>query len=66
MQIVVDEVYEHLVFDGFEMHHLANFNDLWERTLTIGSSGKLFSVTGWKMGWGIGGKNVVKKAAIGH
>jgi len=54
------------VFSESEMHHLCNFGNLWDRTITLGSAGKLFSVTGWKMGWGIGGKDVVKKVAIGH
>lgn len=48
--IVTDEVYEHLVFD--EPHvPLATLPGAWERTLTISSAGKTFSVTGWKIGW---------------
>ena len=48
--IVTDEVYEHLVFD--EPHvPIATLPGAWERTLTISSAGKTFSVTGWKIGW---------------
>jgi len=48
--IVEDEVYEHLVFD--EPHvPLATVPGAWERTLSISSAGKTFSVTGWKIGW---------------
>jgi N-succinyldiaminopimelate aminotransferase len=47
---VTDEVYEHLVFDG-EHLPLASFPGMRERTVTIGSSGKTFSFTGWKVGW---------------
>lgn len=48
--IVTDEVYEHLVFD--EPHvPLATLPGAWERTLSISSGGKTFSVTGWKIGW---------------
>jgi N-succinyldiaminopimelate aminotransferase len=47
---VTDEVYEHLVFDGVH-HPLATFPGMRERTLTVSSAGKSFSVTGWKIGW---------------
>ncbi|MEO7570941.1 MAG: pyridoxal phosphate-dependent aminotransferase [Acidimicrobiales bacterium] len=47
---VTDEVYEHLVFDGSH-RPLATFPGMAERTLTISSAGKTFSVTGWKIGW---------------
>ncbi|AVH57460.1 MULTISPECIES: pyridoxal phosphate-dependent aminotransferase [Streptomyces] len=49
--VVTDEVYEHLVFDGAEHLPLATFPGMRERTVTIGSSGKTFSFTGWKVGW---------------
>ena len=48
--VVTDEVYEHLVFDG-EHVPLASLPGMAERTLTISSAGKTFSVTGWKVGW---------------
>jgi N-succinyldiaminopimelate aminotransferase len=47
---VTDEVYEHLVFDG-EHVPLATLPGMAERTLTISSAGKSFSLTGWKVGW---------------
>lgn len=47
--VVTDEVYEHLVFDG-EHLPLATFPGMRERTVTISSSGKTFSFTGWKVG----------------
>ncbi|MFI6563774.1 pyridoxal phosphate-dependent aminotransferase [Streptomyces sp. NPDC050534] len=48
--VVTDEVYEHLVFEG-EHLPLACFPGMRERTVTIGSAGKTFSFTGWKVGW---------------
>ncbi|MET9292796.1 pyridoxal phosphate-dependent aminotransferase [Streptomyces sp. NPDC003077] len=48
--VVTDEVYEHLVFEG-EHIPLASFPGMRERTVTIGSAGKTFSFTGWKVGW---------------
>ncbi|MEU6510061.1 pyridoxal phosphate-dependent aminotransferase [Streptomyces sp. NPDC046942] len=49
--VVTDEVYEHLVFDEAEHVPLATFPGMRERTVTIGSAGKTFSFTGWKVGW---------------
>ncbi|WP_326786555.1 pyridoxal phosphate-dependent aminotransferase [Streptomyces sp. NBC_00151] len=49
--VVTDEVYEHLVFDDAEHVPLATLPGMRERTVTIGSAGKTFSFTGWKVGW---------------
>ncbi|MFI6337701.1 pyridoxal phosphate-dependent aminotransferase [Streptomyces sp. NPDC050535] len=49
--VVTDEVYEHLVFDDAEHLPLASFPGMRGRTVTIGSAGKTFSFTGWKVGW---------------
>ncbi|MFE5593782.1 pyridoxal phosphate-dependent aminotransferase [Streptomyces sp. NPDC056549] len=49
--VVTDEVYEHLVFDDAEHLPLASLPGMQERTVTIGSAGKTFSFTGWKVGW---------------
>ncbi len=48
--VVTDEVYEHLVFDG-EHIPLISLPGMRERTVSISSSGKTFSFTGWKVGW---------------
>lgn len=48
---VCDEVYEHIIFDGVEHIPLATLDGMAERTVTISSAGKTFSVTGWKVGW---------------
>jgi N-succinyldiaminopimelate aminotransferase len=49
--IVADEVYEHMLYDGREHVPMATLPGLADRTLTISSAGKTFSVTGWKVGW---------------
>lgn len=49
--VITDEVYEHLVFDGAEHLPLVTFPGMRERTVSIGSAGKTFSFTGWKVGW---------------
>ncbi|MFI7140679.1 pyridoxal phosphate-dependent aminotransferase [Streptomyces massasporeus] len=57
--VVTDEVYEHLVFDDAEHVPLATFPGMRERTVTISSSGKTFSFTGWKVGWVTGTAELV-------
>ena len=49
--VISDEVYEHLLFDGRQHVPIATLPGMRERTVTISSAGKTFSVTGWKVGW---------------
>jgi len=56
---ISDEVYEHLTFDGLAHIPLATLPGMAERTLTIGSAGKTFSFTGWKIGWVTGPAKLV-------
>lgn len=49
--VITDEVYEHLTFDGVVHVPLATLPGMRERTLTVSSAGKTFSLTGWKIGW---------------
>jgi N-succinyldiaminopimelate aminotransferase len=49
--VLTDEVYEHLVFDGTRHISMAALPGMRERTLVVGSAGKTFNVTGWKIGW---------------
>ncbi|GAA2579266.1 pyridoxal phosphate-dependent aminotransferase [Actinomadura fulvescens] len=48
---ITDEVYEYLTFDDTEHIPLATLDGMRERTVSISSTGKTFSVTGWKTGW---------------
>jgi N-succinyldiaminopimelate aminotransferase len=48
--VITDEVYEHLVFEGSHVP-MATLPGMRERTVSISSSGKTFSFTGWKIGW---------------
>jgi N-succinyldiaminopimelate aminotransferase len=63
---LTDEVYEHLVFDGRTHHLLAQFPGMANRTLTISSLGKTFSVTGWKVGWMIAQPDLLLAAFRTH
>jgi N-succinyldiaminopimelate aminotransferase len=50
---IVDEVYEYIVFDGLQHISMATLPGMANRTVTISSAGKTFSMTGWKVGWAI-------------
>lgn len=52
--VITDEVYDRITFDGARHIPLATLPGMWERTLTINSTGKTFSMTGWKIGYAVG------------
>lgn len=57
--VITDEVYEHLVFDDHEHVPIATLPGMFERTLSLSSAGKSYSVTGWKVGWATGPAELV-------
>ncbi|WP_121666882.1 methionine aminotransferase [Mesonia aquimarina] len=59
--VLSDEVYEHLIFDGKQHQSVARFSNLRERSLITYSFGKTFHVTGWKMGYCVASKNLMKE-----
>ena len=52
--VLADEAYEHLWFDENRHVPISTLPGMWDRTVTVGSGGKTFSFTGWKVGWGTG------------
>lgn len=62
---ITDEVYEHLVFQG-EHVSLASLPGMWERTVTLSSLGKTFSLTGWKIGWAIAPPHLTAGVRAAH
>lgn len=60
--VVSDEVYEHLTFDGAKHIPIASLPGMRDRTLTVSSAGKTFSLTGWKIGWVTGPAHLVDAA----
>ena len=51
--VVTDEIYEHIVYDGHDHVPMATIEGMADRTVTINSVSKTFSVTGWRVGWAI-------------
>jgi N-succinyldiaminopimelate aminotransferase len=63
---VCDEVYEHLVFKGAEHIPLMTLPGMGERSLRIGSAGKTFSLTGWKVGYVSGPAELMSLVTKAH
>ncbi len=63
---ICDEVYEHLVFDGSKHVPLMTLPDMRERCLRIGSAGKTFSLTGWKVGYVTGAPGLLGPISKAH
>jgi aspartate/methionine/tyrosine aminotransferase len=63
---ICDEVYEHLTYDGRPHIPLATLPGMRERTVRVGSAGKIFSLTGWKVGWLTGPRALIRVIAKAH
>jgi methionine aminotransferase len=59
--ILSDEVYEHLVYDGQQHESVCRYQGLRERSLLVGSFGKTFHATGWKVGFVLAPENLMKE-----
>lgn len=64
--VISDEVWEHILLDGQEFTPLATLPGMAERTIKIGSAGKIFSLTGWKVGWMVAPPDLASVAARAH
>ncbi|HEY5890895.1 MAG TPA: aminotransferase class I/II-fold pyridoxal phosphate-dependent enzyme, partial [Acidimicrobiia bacterium] len=63
--VIADEVYEEMTY-GMGHVRIASLPGMWERTLTLSSLGKTFSLTGWKLGWAIGPPNLMAGLRSAH
>lgn len=64
--VISDEVWEHVILDGQAFVPLASLPGMAERTLKVGSAGKIFSLTGWKVGWIVADPALAVVAAKAH
>ena len=62
MLVLSDDVYEYLTYDGKRSTLFASIGDNFNRTISIFSGGKIFSATGWKIGWAIGPADIINAA----
>jgi N-succinyldiaminopimelate aminotransferase len=66
LTVISDEVWEHIVLNGRCFTPLATLPGMAERTIKIGSAGKIFSLTGWKVGWMVAPPELATVAARAH
>ena len=64
--VIADEVWEHVLMDGQRFTPLATLPGMADRVLKIGSAGKIFSLTGWKIGWIAAAPKLASLAARAH
>jgi kynurenine--oxoglutarate transaminase/cysteine-S-conjugate beta-lyase/glutamine--phenylpyruvate transaminase len=62
--VISDEVYEWAVFEGKEHVRIASLDSMWMRTITIGSVGKTFGLTGYRLGWAYGPPHLIQNLQV--
>lgn len=63
---ITDEIYEHILYDGAQHISIATLPGMGERTITINSISKTYSVTGWRVGWAIADKAITQRIRKVH
>ncbi len=64
--VLSDEAYEWMTYDGVQQERIATLPGMWEHTISLGSAGKTFSVTGWKIGWAIAPPEIIDAILKAH
>ena len=63
---IMDEVYEHIVYEGHKHTYMNSIPGMWERTVSCSSLSKTYSVTGWRLGYAIAPKQIMDKIKQYH
>jgi histidinol-phosphate/aromatic aminotransferase/cobyric acid decarboxylase-like protein len=58
---ITDEIYEHILYDGRKHVSIGALDGMQDRTITIGSFSKTYSVTGWRVGYALAGKEITAR-----
>ena len=61
--ILSDDIYEHVTYEGFKFFTIAQIDDLKDRVLTMNGVSKAYSMTGWRIGYAAGPKEIIKAIA---
>jgi N-succinyldiaminopimelate aminotransferase len=64
--VISDEVWEHVLLDGRSFTPLSVITGMADRTIKVGSAGKIFSLTGWKVGWMVAASELANVVARAH
>lgn len=59
--VLSDEIYEKILYDGAKHHSIASFPDMADRTITVFAFSKTYAMTGWRVGYAVGPKPIVKE-----
>ena len=63
---IMDEVYEHIVYEGHKHTYMNSLPGMWERTVSCSSLSKTYSITGWRLGYAIAPKNLMDRIKQYH
>lgn len=63
---IMDEVYEHIIYEGHTHTYMATLPGMWERTVSCSSLSKTYSITGWRLGYATAPKNIMDRIKQYH
>jgi len=63
IHILSDDIYEHITYEGFKFYTIAQIDELKKRVLTMNGVSKAYSMTGWRIGYAAGPKDIIKAIA---
>lgn len=61
LMVITDEVYSTLLYDGMEHHSIISLSDMKDRTIVVNSFSKSFAMTGWRIGYAAGSREIIDK-----
>ena len=64
--VIMDEVYEHIVYEPHEHIYMNSLPGMWERTISCSSLSKTYSITGWRLGYAIAPKEIMDRIKQYH
>ena len=62
--VIMDEVYEHIVYEGHKHTYMSTLPGMRERTVCSSSLSKIYSITGWRLGYALAPQNIMKSEVI--
>ena len=63
---IMDEVYEHIVYEGHKHTYMNSLPGMWERTVSCSSLSKTYSITGWRLGYAIAPQHIMDRIKQYH
>ena len=63
---IMDEVYEHIIYDGHKHTYMNSIPGMWERTVSCSSLSKTYAITGWRLGYAIAPQHIMDRIKQYH